>query len=282
MGLDLDAYFDRIRDGGPRGPTLDVLNRLMEAHVQAIPFENLDVLLGAGIDLGVDAVFDKLVRRRRGGYCFEQNGLFLEVLAALGFSVRPLSARVRLQAWPGGIPPRTHLFLEVTVGGGRWLADVGVGAMSLTSAIRFAAGEEQATPHEPRRIVREGDHWLHQARLGDTWTDVYEFTGEGMPPIDREVANWYTSAHPRSHFRQVLMAARALPDGGRLTLRDAELKRRDRAGGVETRLLQSADQLLHALASEFGLVFPPGTRFKPDGAAPSSPASRSEPPRRSD
>ncbi len=269
MTLDLDAYFDRIGYQGPREPTVAVLNALMAAHVQAIPFENLDVLRGAGVDLAPDAVFDKLVRRRRGGYCFEQNGLFLDVLLGLGFTVRPLSARVRLQPWPGQKPPRTHLFLDVATGSERWLADVGVGAMSLSAAIRLTAGDEQPTPHEPRRIVREGDHWLHQARLADSWTDVYEFTGEEMPPIDREVANWYTSAHPRSHFRDQVMAARALPDGGRVTLRGAELKRRARDGRAETRVLRSPDELLEALATEFGLVFPPGTRFKPDGAAPS-------------
>ena len=269
MIADLNAYFDRIDHRGSRQPTLPVLNALMAAHVQAIPFENLDVLLGAGVDLAPDAVFDKLVRRRRGGYCVEQNGLFLQVLTALGFAVRPLSARVRLQPVPGQTPPRTHLFLEVTIDGQRWLADVGVGALSLSSAIRFTAGDEQPTPHEPRRIVREGDHWLHQARLGDAWSDVYEFTGEEMPAIDREVATWYTSAHPRSHFRSSLLAARALPDGGRVTLRDGELKHRARDGRARTRILQSSDELLDALAAEFGLVFPPGTRFRPAAAAPS-------------
>lgn len=268
MSLDLTAYFQRIDYRGPREPTLPVLSALMAAHVQAIPFENLDVLRGAGVDLAPDALFDKLVRRRRGGYCFEQNGLFLQVLTALGFAVRPLSARVRLASAPGQTPPRTHLFLEVTLDGARWLADVGVGAFSLAAPIRFTPGDEQPTPHEPRRIVREGDHWLHQARLGETWTDVYEFTGEEMPPVDREVANWYTSAHPRSHFRDVLMVARALPDGGRVTLREAELKHRARDGQAQVRVVQSAEELLQVLATEFGLVFPPGTQLRRDASAP--------------
>jgi len=271
--LDLAAYFERIAYTGPREPTLPVLNALMAAHVQAIPFENLDVLLGTGVDIRPEAVFDKLVRRRRGGYCFEQNGLFLRVLTGLGFAVRPASARVRMspstdQAPAGPPPPRTHMFLEVTIGGEPWLADVGVGALSLTSAIRFTAGDEQPTPHEPRRIVRQGDRWLHQARLGDDWLDVYEFTGEEMPFIDREVANWYTSAHPRSHFRNLLMVARATAGGGRVTLRDGELKHRGPDGRSETRVVTSPDALLEVLATEFGLVFPPGTRFRPDASAP--------------
>jgi N-hydroxyarylamine O-acetyltransferase len=269
MTFDLDAYFQRIDYRGPREPTLPVLSELMAAHVQAVPFENLDVLLGARVDLGPAALFDKLVRRRRGGYCFEQNGLFLQVLTALGFAARPLSARVRLGTAPGYTPPRTHMLLEVELDGERWLADVGVGAFSLTAPIRFTPDVEQPTRHEPRRIVRERDHWLHQAQLGADWMDVYEFTGEEMPLVDREVANWYTSTHPRSHFRGVLMVARALPDGGRVTLRDAELKHRDRHGQAQVRVLQGNDDLLAALATEFGLVFPPGTRFKPDASAPS-------------
>jgi N-hydroxyarylamine O-acetyltransferase len=185
--FDLDAYLARIGYTGHRQPTVEVLHALTAAHAQSIPFENLDVLLGLGIDLSAEAVFDKLVRRRRGGYCFEQNSLFLAALTALGFKAVPLSARVRIDRPRDVLPPRTHLFLRVDLAGESWLTDVGVGALSLTRAIRYGVEGEQATPHEPRRLVREDGRWFHQARLGDTWSDVYEFTGEEMPHIDREV-----------------------------------------------------------------------------------------------
>jgi N-hydroxyarylamine O-acetyltransferase len=266
MTLDLSAYFARVGYDGPRAPTLATLHALTAAHARAIPFENLDVLLGRGIDLGLEAVFDKLVLRRRGGYCFEQNALFLHVLTALGFAARPLSARGRIFPARAQTPPRTHLFLTVEIDGQRWLTDVGVGGLSLTSAIRLEVDVEQPTPHEPRRIVREGDHWLHQARLGEGWSDVYEFTGEEMPPIDREVGNWYTSAHPRSHFRDRLIVARAAPDGGRVTLLNGELKVRDRDGIAEVRVVDSAEALLAVLATEFDLTFAAGTRFGAPGA----------------
>ncbi len=264
--FDLESYLARIGYGGPRRPTLDVLHALTAAHAQAIPFENLDVLLGRGIDLGPDAVFDKLVRQRRGGYCFEQNGLFLDALSALGFQVSPLSARVRIDRPREVLPPRTHLFLRVQVGGESWLTDVGVGALSLTRALRFDLDGEQATPHEPRRILREQGRWFHQARLGGTWTDVYEFTGEEMPPIDRELANWFTSTHPRSHFLGRLIVARASPDGGRVTLQNAELKVRGRDGRAAVQTISSPDELLEVLSRHFGLQFPPGTRFGPPGS----------------
>jgi N-hydroxyarylamine O-acetyltransferase len=258
--LDLDAYFARIGYRGPRTATLDALHGIAGAHVQAIPFENLDVLLGRPIDLELGALQRKLVRDRRGGYCFEQNALLLGVLTALGFAARPVSARVRMQRPRDVLPPRTHLFVQVELDG-PWLVDVGIGAMSMASAIRLVMDEPQPTPHEPRRLVRDGDRIVHQARVGDDWQDIYETTLEEMPPIDREVASWYTSTHPQSGFRNRLTVARALPDGRRITLRNRELTVRERDGRAEHRVIESPDELLAVLAEQFGLEFPPGTRF---------------------
>ncbi len=258
---DLDRYLDRIGYRGSREPTLPVLHALTAAHTRSVPFENLDVLLGHPIDLDPAALFDKIVVRRRGGYCFEQNGLFLEVLGALGFDAAPLSARVRLDRPREVVPPRTHLFLRVRVEGATWLTDVGIGGVSLTSAIRFEADVEQSTPHEPRRIVHEDGRWFHQARLGPRWADVYEFTGEEMPLVDREMGNWFTSTYPGSHFRHRLMVARAGAEGRRCTLTDTEFKIRGRDGHAETHPVGSPEDLLAVLDQHFGLSFAPGTRF---------------------
>ena len=210
--IDLDAYFARIGYRGSGAPTLATLNAVVRAHVETIPFENLDVLLGAPIELEPAALERKLIRERRGGYCFEQNTLLLHVLGQLGFDAHPLSGRVRYQRPRDYTPPRTHMFVRVELQES-WLADVGVGAMSPTSALRLAETGVQATPHEPRRLLRENGLVYHQARLGDEWHDVCELTLEEMPLIDRIVANWYTSTHPGSHFKNRLLVARALPDG---------------------------------------------------------------------
>jgi N-hydroxyarylamine O-acetyltransferase len=271
---DLDAYFARIHHTGGRAPTLDTLRAIVLAHIQAIPFENLDVLLGRRIDLDPAAVERKLVHDRRGGYCFEHNSHLLHVLLALGFTATPLSGRVRVGRPRDYTPARTHCFVRVDLDGVPWLADVGVGALSPTAPLRFDTEDEQATPHEPRRLVREGAwdglalrgpdaRMLHQVRLGDAWQDVCELTMEPMPPIDREVGNWYTSAHPQSHFRNRLMVARATP-AGRVTVLNRELTIRDRTGRAETRAIETPDELLAILAEQFGLVFPPGTRFACD------------------
>ena len=263
---DLDAYFARIGYTGPREPTLAVLHAVTGQHAAAIPFENLDVLLGRGIDLDPAVVERKLVHARRGGYCFEQNQQLLRVLQALGFAAVPLSARVRWQRPRDFVPPRTHLFIRVELAGETWLTDVGVGGLSLTAAIRLNHDGEQATPHESRRIVRGGGRYFHQVRLGSEWLDVCEFTGEEMPLIDRELANWWTSTNPNSKFRQRLTVARAGPDGSRRTIDNREFIVRQRDGRSEKTPIASADGLLELLAAEFGLHFPAGTRFGPPGS----------------
>jgi N-hydroxyarylamine O-acetyltransferase len=258
---DLDAYFVRIGYRGSRKPTLATLHALTQAHTSSIPFENLDVLLGRSIDLDPAALERKLIVQRRGGYCFEQNGLFLQILTALGFNVRPISARVRWQQPRTVVPPRTHLFLQIELDGQSWLTDVGVGSLSLTSAIPLdVSGRELPTAHEPRRLVREAGRIFHQVRLGAEWHDVYEFTLEEMPPIDRELANWYTSTHPQSKFRSKLVAARATADG-RLSLLNREFTRRDRSGESTVREISDPEELLALLAEHFQLHFPSGTRF---------------------
>lgn len=262
---DLDAYFSRVGYRGSREPTLSVLHALTAAHSQSIPFENLDVLLGQRIRLEPEALFQKLVYGGRGGYCFEQNGLFLKVLGAMGFSASPISARVRLQRPRDYVPPRTHVFVRVEINGQSWLTDVGVGGLSLTSAIRLDTEDAQATAHEPRRIVREGGRLFHQAHFGNAWHDVCEFTLEEMPDIDREVSNWFTSTHPQSHFKDRLLVARAAPDGQRLTLLNDELTVRGRDGRSESRRIGSPDELLTVLADTFGLHLSPGTRFSVPG-----------------
>ncbi|MBN9521014.1 arylamine N-acetyltransferase [bacterium] len=262
--VDLDPYLARIRYTGPREPTLDVLERLVLAHACSIPFENLDVLLGRGVSLADGDVERKLVHDRRGRYCFEQNSLLLRALAAVGFSATPLSARVRLKAPREFVPPRTHLFVRVDLGGVPWLADVGVGGLSPTAPIRLdLLDAEQLTPHEPRRIVRGDRHpsprYFHQAKLGDAWADVYEFTLEEMPAVDREVGNWWTSTSPQSKFRQNLMVALARPDGTRVSVLNREFTHRRGAEVLGRFELADADQLRRVLAERFGLLLPAGT-----------------------
>jgi N-hydroxyarylamine O-acetyltransferase len=259
--LDLPAYFARLHLPQPtEQPSLALLNRILNAQVTHIPFENLDVLLGRGISLELEDIQAKLISTKRGGYCFELNTLLLVVLAALGFRARPLSARVRWQKPREVIPPRTHVFVAVDLHDSTWLADAGVGGFSLTSALKMELDTPQATTHDTRRIIHENERFYHQLQIEDQWHDVCEFTLEEMPPIDRELANWFTAAHPKSHFRDRLIAARATPTGRRALL-NFDYTERPINGEATTRQLASESERLEVLAEKFGLHFPSDTRF---------------------
>jgi N-hydroxyarylamine O-acetyltransferase len=255
--IDLPAYLARI--SGPRDPrpTLECLDALVLAHVTHVPFENLDILLGRGIAIDVPSVFAKLVTARRGGYCFEQNTLFAEVLRAVGFEVVPLAARVR---WGSTAPTaRTHMLLDVRVDGQSYLADVGFGSTSPVRAIPLEPGEHE-TSHGRLRLRAEPGNYLVLEMVTDSgWTSLYAFTREEHHAVDFEVANHYTSTHPSSHFTQSPRIALTTP-AGRVVFSDGELCHRV---GFETVSRQrcTGDELVVALREHFGMAFPPGTRF---------------------
>lgn len=260
--IDLDAYLHRIGYDGSRDTSLEVLNGIVHAHVLTIPFENLDVLMGRPIRLDAASLQKKLVKDRRGGYCFEQNGLLLHVLESMGFQVKPLSARVMFGYPRGTITPRTHLVVRVDLNGNSYLADVGVGGLSPTAVLRLELDTELPTPHETRRIIREGALYFHQAQLGGNWEDIYQLTLEEMPLIDRQVANWYTSTHPDSRFRNILMVAKAAPDGVRLTMLNDEFSIRDAQGYATKYPIGSKKEMLDILAEHFDMHLPIDSAIK--------------------
>jgi N-hydroxyarylamine O-acetyltransferase len=260
-GFDLDAYVRRIGSATdlPRasGATQETLAALHQAHVAAIPFENLDILLGRPVRLELGPLQEKLVARRRGGYCFEQNTLFQAALEALGYRVTPLAARVRVGAT--GIRARTHMLLRVELEEGPFLADVGFGAGGVVQPVPLAEGAIVRTGPFAHRLVREAGLWVLQGDSGAGWVDQYAFTLEPQYPIDFEVANHYTSTHPQSAFVLNLTTQRSWPER-RAVLRNRELTVTTAAGDAVTKV-RDPGHLLALLASEFGLLFPPGTRF---------------------
>jgi len=252
--FDLKSYLKRIGYAGDGSPTIQTLSALTEAHVKSVPFENIDVILNKHILLSDEAIFEKLVTKKRGGYCFEQNGLFLQALIHLGFDVKPISARVRLRFSDRATDAqRTHLFLRVEIGGESFLTDVGMGAASLTKALKLVPNIEQETPHDVRRLVQERGRWYQQVRYGNVWQDANEFTLEEMPLIDREVANWFTSTYPKSSFKERIIAARALDRGHRISLQDFDFAMRGKNGEVQKKQLRDSHELVRVLKDEFGL-----------------------------
>lgn len=264
--VDLGAYFDRIGYHGPADPTLAVLRQLHELHPATIPFEAIDVLLDRGVDISPQAVDAKLIERRRGGYCYEQNGLFARVLKAIGFDIEGLAAHVRWMSEPGTPPPPlTHRVLRVTIDGTPWLADVGFGSAVPTAPLRMDSIDPQPTQHETFRIVPMGPQHLLQALVEDEWKPVYSIGAEPWLDGQYEMANWYTSTHPVSHFRHRLIVTRTTPEA-RHILADGRLTIRRPDGSAEKRFLD-ADEIMDALAEIFLLPVEPDWRPVAERAA---------------
>jgi N-hydroxyarylamine O-acetyltransferase len=237
--VDLDAYFRRIGYAGPKVPTIETLRALQERHLASIPFEAIDVLLGRGIDISPDAVDAKLIGTRRGGYCYEQNGLFKRVLQTIGFEVDALVATVRWMAKPGDVPPpRTHMALRVTIEGTPWLVDVGFGSSVPPAPLRLDAREPQSTPHGRHRIIPLGAGQLVQAEVARRWVPLYDLSNEPLLDGHYELFNWYTSTHPGSHFGQHLIVARTTPEA-RYSLLDGRFSARFADGRMERQYLDT-------------------------------------------
>lgn len=245
--LDLDAYLQRIGYGGSLAADADTLQGLHRAHATTIPFENLDIVLGRGIELDLDSLQDKLVRRRRGGYCFEHNLLFAAVLERVGYDVTRLAARVQ-PARPG---PRTHMALRVVADGAPWLADVGFGAASLREPLPLQSTTARQGGWRRRLDAADASTWLLRTARPDGWSDLYAFTLEPQRPIDYAVYNHYTATHPRSPFVGQLVALRTEPYAEHV-LRGLQLTTNRPDGAAESRLL-AFDELPGVLAGTFGI-----------------------------
>jgi N-hydroxyarylamine O-acetyltransferase len=253
--IDLSAYLQRIGWIGTTAPTLDCLRDLVGAHTAAIPFENLNPLLGIPVELSPEALDRKILRDGRGGYCFEQNQLFARALRAIGFPVVGLAARVVWNQAPDAITPRTHMLLRVPLDGGDHLVDVGFGGQTPTGVLRLAPEVDQATPHEPFRLLPRQGEWLAEARIGDAWRPLYRFDLQPQQDIDYELANHFVSTHPRSFFTFTLLAARAEP-GRRYALRNREFAVHHTGGETEHRVLKDTRNICDVLESVFRLRLP--------------------------
>ncbi|MBC2664674.1 arylamine N-acetyltransferase [Novosphingobium flavum] len=253
---DLGEYLGRI--GLAEIPQADPagLARVVRAHRLAIAFENLDIMLGRGISLAPEAIFDKLVRRGRGGYCFEHNLLLQRMLALLGLPTQPILARARLQSAPGEIPPRTHLFLTAELEGRTWLADAGFGG-SYAPPMPLAETDPVTSPdgirHRLRRTGERGSpqgEWLLERSPdhGRTWQAQYSFDHLPAPPIDIELANHWTATRPGARFATVHIAGR-VTERGTVFLTDHDYS----ATGEDSRKVEDPAEWHGLLHQTFGI-----------------------------
>lgn len=251
----LAAYFERIGYRGTARADRETLTALQRAHRFAVAFENLDIALGRGIALAPERVFEKLVTKRRGGYCFEQNGLFLEVLEAIGFEARPLLARVWLSA--EATPGRTHTLNLVRLDGEESIVDVGFGG-SFVPPMPLVADMEAATPDGARhRLVEDAEHgWMLERDGGEGWARQYSFAREPVWPADLEQANHFTATRPGTRFTTLRIASAPTPDGY-ISLIDRTLTT-SRMGQSEVREIADVEDYRRVLAQRFGLALSAG------------------------
>jgi len=270
--MDIQAYLNRIGYRGALEPNAATLHALQQAHLLAVPFENLDIHLGRPIVLNQTALFDKIVGRRRGGFCYELNGLFAVLLRELGFKVTLLSAGVA-RASGGFGPDFDHLTLLVecplsvvgnqlqpTVGDQsqstdegpptQWLVDVGFGD-SFRAPLQLIAGPEQPQAERAYRLGRDGEYWVLWERAEGKWEPQYRFTLQPRAFAEYTGMCQYHQSSPESSFTRKRVCSLATPDG-RLTLSDLQLIVTSNGQRAE-RQLNDEDEFQLVLREHFGI-----------------------------
>jgi N-hydroxyarylamine O-acetyltransferase len=215
-------YRRRVNHTADISVTETSLESIHRAQVFKLPFENFNIHLGRGINVSPEAIYNKVVKQPRGGYCFELNGLLLQALTHYGFDARALLARVHVTGVPGG---RTHQITLINLNGQHWIADVGFGAASLHSPIPFETDRVDKQDGQEYRIT-EVEPWgyMLQLKVKDDWMNLYSFDLNHVCHGDIETGNHYTSTSPDVHFTQVKIASQINPSG-RVSLSDYTLTR---------------------------------------------------------
>jgi N-hydroxyarylamine O-acetyltransferase len=247
--VDVTAYLERLQYEGPLEPSLATLCALHLAHLRTVPFEDLDVYLQRPIDLSDDALFEKIVRRHRGGFCYELNGAFAALLRELGFDVTLLNGQVVRKEAGGFGPPFDHLALLVRLER-PWLADVGYPRSPL-APLPLDTEEPQYRDGNAYRIVRR-DAWRHfQQQTDDEWVDEFRFDLEPRRMEDFLETCRFHETSPDSPFYGWLGCTIATADG-RVTLSDDKLIVRRGATRSETPVRRG--DIGGILRTHFGIV----------------------------
>jgi N-hydroxyarylamine O-acetyltransferase len=255
--MDVGAYLERLAAPRPEAADEAALRSLHRAHLLAVPFENLDIHLARPIRLEPEALFEKVVRERRGGFCYELNGLFAWLLEALGFAVTRISARVYSSAGALG-PEFDHLALRVDVGGRPFLCDVGFGEGFL-EPLPLRPGEHSNGERAYRLSLAEaaeGGDWLYERRAGERWERQYRFTLQPRRPEEFfAMCRWHQTS-PQSPFTRRRLCSVAVA-GGRVTFSEGRLIE-TRGAERKTTPVEGLEAEAEVLRARFGIHLPPG------------------------
>ena len=247
--IQVEDYLARIDYSGSRSLTADTLDSLIRAHIARVPFENLDVFERKLVpSLEIPELFYKIVHRRRGGYCFELNSLFADLLESLGFPVRRIAARI-LMGRPEA--PMSHMGLVAEAEGRRWFCDVGFGGPGPKGLIELREGEQDVNGGVYRFVIH-GEDVLMQRKTGENWGDVMRFDDRPFAPVDFELLNFYCARCEKVLFTRERVINLTLP-GGSKALTGSRLTVRD-GGEIREKDCRNEEELRHVLQTEFGLT----------------------------
>jgi N-hydroxyarylamine O-acetyltransferase len=248
--VNIDAYLKRINYRGPLSLSAETLRALQVAHLLTVPFENLSIHAGEPIVLDDEVLFAKIVERRRGGFCYEANGLFAALLRAMGFDVTTLSAEV---AHPEGgySQPFDHMALMVRLDQ-RWLVDVGFGD-SFLEPLLIDERAEQVQRDFAYRIFADGGFLIVLRSDQNEWRPQYRFTLEPHKYEDFAAMCRYHQTSPESYFTKGRICSRATEDG-RITLSEMRFIETFNHGNRKERILSSQAEYEAILGERFGIV----------------------------
>ena len=220
--MNIETYYQRIGFvPNPGESPEEQLYRIHECHSYTIPFEDLNPLCHVPVSTNPEDVFRKVILRRRGGYCFELNMLFQELLKELGYQTRAIFCRP--YSAEGVKLALSHRFTIVTIGQQEYLADVGLGGNGWVAPLRLEVGTEQLVGTRVFKITGPVDgEYTVNLKFGDTFAPVLDFTKKEAVPFDFEMSNYYTSSYARSPFVNRMMCVLPTRDG-RYTIRDRSL-----------------------------------------------------------
>ena len=253
MKTEIKAYLKRIGYEGEPKNDFESLSRLQTQHLRTVPYENLDIMRDIPLSLEIEDMYEKIVVRHRGGYCFELNGLFAWLLRELGFSVVEYMARY-LRDEPE-IPMRRHRVLKVSCGDEDFLCDVGVGAVIPRIPLPYVMDKVSEQGAERYKLGREPFlgivlyEWKQRAK---EWQKLYSFTEEEQLNIDYIMPSFYCEKHPESYFRSMDMV-HLFTEDGRKTVAGREFKIFS-AAGVEVMVPGSEEIYEELLAQHFKIV----------------------------
>jgi N-hydroxyarylamine O-acetyltransferase len=258
--VNVNAYFERIGFAGSIAPTLATLEAIHGLHSAAIPFENLDPVMGRPVRLDQASLEQKLLHEKRGGYCFEQNTLLSNILGDLDYTVRSFAARMLWGHPEGGAKMISHMVLVVDIAGAGYLCDVGCSIFRLTAPLKLRDGTEQQIGETLYRLSKNEQMWLLEVKHDEQWHGLYQF--ELVEQSEHDIAAINGMVEAEYFNRALLFAVRADKDG-RLSLSGNRLSIHRPGQERERRYAESVEALKAMLGETMRLTLPTGDDLDP-------------------